>query len=146
MSVLVGLVILTLAGVLWLRRRVLVVAVKGRSMQPALLDGDRVLVWRRPVRRVKRGDMVVLQPPTVRLPAGPGRWVSADDGLQVKRVAAIAGEAMPDGVRSATSQVPAGTLVVLSDNLEVGLDSRHWGPYAASGLVGVVMRRMGETQ
>ena len=63
MSVLVGLVILTLAGVLWLRRRVLVVAVKGRSMQPALLDGDRVLVWRRPVRRVKRGDMVVLVGP-----------------------------------------------------------------------------------
>lgn len=138
-----GLTAVTMVGILWLRRRWLVVAVQGSSMQPTLHEGDRVLVRRRRARHIKRGDVVVLQPPPTREPVGGGRWRVADDGLQVKRVAAVAGEVVPNGVRCDEPRVPAGTLVVISDNLEAGFDSRHWGPYASGGLVGVVVRRIG---
>ncbi|GAB3865058.1 S26 family signal peptidase [Micromonospora andamanensis] len=130
-------------GALWLRRRWLVVAVQGPSMRPTLHDGDLVLVRRRGADGVERGDVVVLRPPSAQVSLGAGLWRAADDGLQVKRLVAVAGDVVPDGVRCDGLRLPAGTVAVLSDDLEVGSDSRRWGPYPAAGLVGVVVRRLG---
>jgi type IV secretory pathway protease TraF len=60
----------------------------------------------------------------------------------VKRVAVLPGGAMPANVPHPSLVVPPGTLVVLSDNAEIGVDSRRYGPYPAAGVVGVVIRRM----
>ncbi|WP_372505979.1 S24/S26 family peptidase [Actinomadura madurae] len=47
----------------WGQRSLVVVTVHGTSMMPTLRDGDRVLVRRRPLPHVRRGDIVVLEPP-----------------------------------------------------------------------------------
>jgi signal peptidase I len=132
----------TLAGVVgYARRRLLIVTVEGRSMEPTLHEGDRLLVRRCSVRRLRRHDVVVLDPPEVREADGE-TWWEPGRARQVKRVAALPGQPMPTGIRSSSSVVLAGTVVVLSDNAAVGIDSRRWGPYPANGVVGVVMRRM----
>ncbi|MDQ3452681.1 MAG: S26 family signal peptidase [Actinomycetota bacterium] len=101
------------------------VAVKGLSMAPALLPGDRLLVC--PARRLRRGDLVVL-----RDPHEPDRWV-------VKRVAALPGEQVVVAGRA----LPAGTagLVVLGDNASQSTDSRQYGAVPLRGVHGRVWYR-----
>lgn len=86
------------------------VAIKGRSMAPTLLPGDHVLV--RPVRRLRRRDLVVVRDPDLN-----GNWV-------IKRVAALPGESVTVGGR--TLHAGAG-IVLLGDNAEHSTDSRHYG-------------------
>lgn len=139
----VGAVVAVACGVGYGRLRLLVVTVEGRSMEPTLYAGDRLLVRRGGLGSLRRGDLVVLHPPDVRAHvAEAGHWQEPTGGTHVKRVEALPGHPMPSGVGDPSSVVPAGTVVVLSDNAELGLDSRQWGPYPAGGLVGVVVRRM----
>jgi signal peptidase I len=123
------------------RRRLIVVTVAGHSMEPTVHHGDRVLVRRCHPRGLRCGDVVVLDPPDTRLRVG-GIWREPVTGRQVKRVAALPGQPVPIGVASPSSVVPVDTVVVLSDNAVVGVDSRVWGPYPARGVVGVVLRRV----
>ncbi|MBA2529305.1 MAG: hypothetical protein H0V19_04985 [Euzebyales bacterium] len=95
------------------------VAVKGLSMAPTLRPGDRLLV--RPVRRLRRGDLVVVCDP-----GEPGRWV-------VKRVAALPGQAVAVAGRELTA---GGGIVVLGDNLAHSTDSRDYGAVPLSGVHG----------
>ena len=122
-----------LAGLAWLRHRLLVVTVTGTSMQPAFQPGDRVLV-RRAAGRVRVGAVLIFAEP----PPGPGEsWV-------VKRVAAVAGDAVPTGVRPAVdgaATVPPGMLVMLGDGTR-SRDSRQWGFVPASQVLGVAVRRL----
>src|SRR5262245_21067214 len=77
-----------LLGAGWLRRRLLLVTVQGRSMEPTLAEGDRVLVRRRLPARIRRSDVVVLRRP-------PGAVVVDVAGaaeLLVKRVVALGGD------------------------------------------------------
>jgi signal peptidase I len=104
----------------WLRTRLLVVTVDGPSMAPTLLDGQRLLA-RRTGRPPGRGDVVVASP------FGDGRLV-------VKRVAAIAGDALSAGV------VPVGTVVLLGDNAEESVDSRTWGPVRVTAVRARILR------
>jgi signal peptidase I len=141
------------AGVLlalgWGRRSLVVVTVYGTSMMPTFQDGDRVLVRRRPLRRVKRGDVVVLEPPLdgpyLPGPAGPDGRV-----WNVKRVAALPGDELPSGVPGASGlagergTVPLGALAVLGDNPD-SIDSRHRGLFSGDRLLGVVVRRLNVT-
>jgi hypothetical protein len=89
------------AGVgLWVRRRLVLVTVMGSSMEPILFSGDRVLVHRRGLARVRRGQIVVLEPP---LPdgarhAGTGPALLADRLWNIKRVVALPGDPVPPGV------------------------------------------------
>ena len=117
--------VVALGGVVTVRRRVVVVSVRGWSMAPDLRPGDRLLV-RRTTAAVRPGDVVV---------------VDLDTGWAVKRVAAVAGDPRPAGVPGA-GEVPPGHVVLLGDNAAVSLDSRELGPVPADRLVGVVRRRL----
>ncbi|MGP4100133.1 S26 family signal peptidase [Nonomuraea sp. KM90] len=124
----------------WVRRNTVLVTVAGHSMEPTLRDGDRVLVRRRKVTQLKLADIVVLDPPGTVVEAGAVQR-SPSAGLQVKRLVGLPGQPVPPRMRAAvkSDRVPAGTVLVLSDNLRHGLDSRVWGPYPAGGVVGVVL-------
>jgi len=127
-----------------LARRLVVVDVRGPSMEPALYDGDRVLVRRAPVTAVRTGDLVVVARPDTHEFATAGPWV-------IKRVAATAGEPVPPVIRRgwaehdidvADTVVPAGNLLLLGDNPARSGDSRHWGFTPGDAVLGVVTRSM----
>lgn len=140
----VVLVVASLAVVV--RRMWTVVRVSGTSMEPALRDGERLLARRRRAGHpLTRGDVVVLHRPAgpIAVPAGAhavagGTPTRERGGLLIKRVAALPGDPLPDGVSGDTT-VPAGTVVVLSDN--DGLDSRLFGPVPRESVVAVVAQR-----
>jgi len=116
-------------AVLLARRRLLVVTVVGSSMEPTLLPGDRVLVRRHRRAPVRVGDVLVFHEP--------------DGQRAIKRVAAIAGDAVPDTVRpvTGTDVVPPGMLVLLGDGIRSG-DSRQWGFIPANRTLGVMTRKL----
>lgn len=117
-----------------LRGRLLVVTVEGTSMSPTYTPGDRLLVRRIPFDAVRRGEVVVLNPPGATVPGDPEYWV--------KRAAALPGDPVPDGVQAADGVVPAGRLAVLGDNRGGSADSRNLGLLKAESVVGVVIRPM----
>jgi nickel-type superoxide dismutase maturation protease len=86
------------------------VVVEGRSMEPTLAPGDRLLVVR--ARRVHAGDVVA-----VRDPRGARR-------VLVKRVSAVLDD----------------EIVVRGDNPSASTDSRSFGPVPASAVLGRVVR------
>ncbi|MFJ3925246.1 S26 family signal peptidase [Streptomyces sp. NPDC090022] len=144
-----------------LRDRVLAVTVTGASMEPALHDGDRVLVVRRRFRRLTRGQVVVLRPPPPAAAVAAGRSPGpppvrpyrdggvlvlrqpppGPGGLVVKRIAAAPGDPVPAPLAARLGPtVPAGRFLVLGDNPARSLDSRHFGFVPRDRLVGVVIR------
>lgn len=144
--VLVSALIGGIAGAVWMRRRLVVVAVSGSSMAPTYEPGSRVLVRRRRPDRLRRGDVVVVERPA------PGRGWSdlppLDNRLTgrewiIKRLAALPGDGVPQSVRSAvgTGHVPPRSLVLLGDN-PVSADSRLWGFFPSDRLLGVVVLRL----
>src|SRR5690606_41756413 len=66
------------AAVLWLRRTLVAVEVHGTSMAPTFHQGDRVLVRRRGLARLRVGDVVVFAPPRL-----PGEWSRPAGGRRV---------------------------------------------------------------
>ena len=81
-------------AVLVLRARLVAILVQGDSVEPTLRPGDRVLVRRMPLRRVHRGQLVVLAPP-------PDLPTTLDNPpWLVKRVVALPSDTVP-------SEVPA---------------------------------------
>ncbi|HXX90516.1 MAG TPA: nickel-type superoxide dismutase maturation protease [Acidimicrobiales bacterium] len=107
--VLAGLAAALVAAVAVLRPRRVVVA--GRSMEPDLRDGDRLVVVR--ARRLAPGDVVA-----VRDPRDPRR-------LLVKRVTSMVGD----------------DVMVHGDNPAASTDSRAFGPVSRRAVVGRVVRR-----
>ena len=94
--------------------------VRGESMAPTLLDGDRLLVLSRPLgpRRLPAVGQVV----AVADPRDSGR-------ILVKRVAAV--------------DPASRTVEVLGDSPEDSTDSRHFGPVPVASVVGRVVHRYG---
>lgn len=140
------------AVVWWCSRRWAVVTVRGASMEPTYLDGDRVVVRRS--ARPRRGQVVVVeqaggQHPGQRRPlaALAGAVDVAGRAWLIKRVAAVAGDPVPVAAGpalagSAGARVPEGTVVLLGDNSAVSVDSRTLGPFPLSRLLGVVVRSL----
>lgn len=133
-----------LLAVLALRRELIVVMVTGDSMWPTLAPGDRVLVRRARLARIRPGQVVVVEAPGPDgYRTGPTRGRSlADRQWMIKRVAAVPGDPRPAGIPPATPDplVPPGKFVVLGDNPAWSHDSRHIGYVPADRLLGVVIR------
>lgn len=149
-AVTAAVVLAAAAAVLGLRRTLVVVEVFGQSMAPTLRQGDRVLVRRRGLERLRSGDVVVFAPPYL-----PGRWDHPGEGRRtserrwvIKRVAALPGDPVPASCAAAPgvrpdAPVPPGSLLVLGDNPAHSTDSRAWGYIPADRILGVVLRRLG---
>ena len=124
-----------------LRRRLVAVTVQGPSMAPAYRHGDRVLVVRTKVDRLRRGQVVVVERPRPdgswrpRSSAAPPRWM-------IKRLAALPGDPVPADLATDATAVPPGMLVLLGDNEESSYDSRQVGFFPAERLLGVAVRKM----
>ncbi|WP_220448853.1 S26 family signal peptidase [Nonomuraea mesophila] len=92
------------------------VVVRGNSMSPTLWDGQRLLA-RRIRRDPRRGEVIVF------------RVADEQPPHRIKRVAAVAGDPLPDWLVPAppdVSHVPAGYVAVAGDNAR-SQDSRHMG-------------------
>lgn len=137
-----GVIVLALALA---RQRYVVVTVVGASMLPTLAAGDRVLVRRSALARVRTDDLVVSRPP-----AG-GRWDTMTlPTWLIKRAVAVPGDPLPVQVVPAVpdgtgARVPPGRVVLLGDNPGESLDSRFCGYFRESQIVGVVVRRLAPT-
>ena len=101
------------------RARPFRVEVSGDSMTPGLKPGDRALATR--VRRLRRGDVVVLTHPE-----RPGFDL-------VKRVAAVPGDRIAPGVR-----LRPGRLYLTGDRAGGSADSRSFGPVRQEAVIGRV--------
>jgi signal peptidase I len=136
-----------LTGLALARRFAAVVTVDGDSMWPAFMPGDRVLVHRARARRVRTGQVVVVE-----YPGEDGKWPELRRGpiisrqWAIKRVAAVAGEQVPASCQPVTAggdgQVPARKLILLGDNPDWSYDSREIGYIPAERLLGVVILRI----
>ncbi|MGW4891286.1 S26 family signal peptidase [Kitasatospora sp. NPDC004240] len=135
------------ALLLGLRRSLVLVTVRGLSMSPVLMPGDRLLVSRLR-RRPGAGEQLVLQRPEPGagwagpVPRGPGdaRWY-------VKRVVAAAGDPVPPELLAVTGSapgavVPPGRILVTGEH-EHSEDSRQWGYFPADRILGTVVARIG---
>ncbi|MET7333468.1 S26 family signal peptidase [Nonomuraea sp. NPDC005650] len=131
-----GGVVVVAAALLTIRLRLLVAHVSGPSMLPAYKDGDRLLAvrLRRPARFAV-GQVVVLRNPRL-----AGIRGSSRTPLMVKRIVAVAGEAVPVGISG--DVVPREHVVVLGDNREQSLDSRHLGVIPVDHIVARVVGRL----
>ncbi|TDC28310.1 hypothetical protein E1211_28110 [Micromonospora sp. 15K316] len=132
-------------GLLWARRHLMLVSVVGRSMEPTLRPGDRVLARRVPLARVRSGDVVVVVAPAAMTARHPTRPGDGGPGLLIKRAYAVPGDPVPvDRVpllrERPEREVPPGHLVVLGDNPPFSYDSRECGYIPEPDLRGVVIR------
>lgn len=139
----VVLVLAALGAVAWrLRRRYVVVTVRGTSMAPTYRPGDRVLV-RRGVSGVAADDVVVVgepDPVTGWRGAAPLDGRVAGRGWYIKRVVAVGGDRYPVEV-GLQGTCPRGHVALLGDNV-LSSDSRVHGPCPEGQVLGVVVRRM----
>ncbi|MEV7012554.1 S26 family signal peptidase [Streptosporangium sp. NPDC051022] len=147
-----------------LRRSLLVVTVRGRSMEPTFHDGDRILVRRggnlahgkivvaerhTPFWRERKGDCRAYssmpiggEDATTKI--GDREWI-------IKRIAALSGDTFSRQVHHESSElsssiVPHGMLVLLGDNPEVSIDSRQLGYFSSDRVLGtVILHRRGRT-
>jgi signal peptidase I len=104
-------------------------------MTPTLQPGERILVRRTILEKLRRGQIVVLANPAP-FPGDPP-WL-------VKRLAALPGDPTPPDAVPASQReavVPPGKLVVLGDNATASHDSRTAGYFDASTLLGVAVRQ-----
>ncbi len=129
------------------------ITVKGESMEPALLDGDRLLITKS-YDSPSRGDIVVFatldrhnqeEDLVKRVIAVPGDTVEVRQGIALVNGAVEdtpgMGADQYDGTYVAPYTVPPGHVFVLGDNRRVALDSRELGPVPSSSVSGKAVFR-----
>lgn len=149
-------VALVLAAVLLARDQVVEPhLIAGASMEPALADGERLLVNKvvYDLHAPRRGDVVVIsghdRSPDDRLVKrvvgvpgdelyvdGPAVRVGAGEGSNERQ--ALERRAYAGSVRPSVVEVPEGHVFVLGDNRAVSVDSRHFGLVPISDVIGRV--------
>jgi signal peptidase I len=125
---------LSVAGLLLARRWFTVATVRGHSMNPTLLDGQRVIAVRR--ARYRTGEVIVFWTPS-------GSGVPGDPDHRVKRVVAVGGEPRPEMFAGSAlpAVIPADQLAVAGDNTARSEDSRHLGYVPLTAVLGRVRVR-----
>ncbi|QSQ28066.1 S26 family signal peptidase [Pyxidicoccus parkwayensis] len=131
----------------WARHRWIVVAVRGNSMSPTLHDGQRLVARRLgrsplPGNGYSRSDIIVFLPPAAQRAALDAEALP----YLVKRVAAVAGDPVPDWAWTALgadsqTRVPPGKVVVAGDNAAHSTDSRQLGYIDAAAIIAIVRLR-----
>ena len=125
--------------------------VRGSSMEPALHDGDRLIVDRfgAPTDALTRGDVVVLAYPldpavdfVKRIVALPGDRVAMQDGVLFVNGIPDACDCFRDAENVPDHEVPDGCYFVLGDNRAVSCDSRTFGTVPAELIRGRVRARV----
>ncbi|MEH0546626.1 S26 family signal peptidase [Streptomyces sp. B21-105] len=136
--------LLVLAGALLLARgRLVAVTVRGYSMSPTLMPGDRLLLLRGR-RRVATGRVAVVVAPHPEHGWGTVTGPAPDlcDGWYVKRIVAVAGEPVPRWAgRCPGTHVPPGMLVLLGEQ-PGSRDSKQLGYCPEDKLIGTVLFRL----
>ncbi|MFJ8532735.1 S26 family signal peptidase [Streptomyces sp. NPDC093591] len=137
------------AALLYVRRRTLVITVKGVSMRPTLYGGDVLIGRRVPARRLRAGQIVVVEKPDPGADWQSWSWPERSRHLMIKRLAALPGQPVPAAARERLGAgiVPPGVAVVLGDNLAESVDSREIGYFPLDRVVAVALRtvrRQGE--
>ncbi|GAA1737113.1 S26 family signal peptidase [Luedemannella helvata] len=139
-----GLILILIAALVWLRASHLVVSVQGPSMAPSYQHGERVLVRRRGGAGLVAGQVVVVDLPARLRPVPDG--ATPEEAMLarrvIKRVAAVAGDPVPFAVEGSGPVVPPGCLVLLGDNADASGDSRQYGYVGVEDVVGVVRRTL----
>ncbi|MFF3441939.1 S26 family signal peptidase [Streptosporangium sp. NPDC002721] len=136
-----------------LRRKLVTVTVRGKSMEPTYHHGERVLV-RRDFTPAP-GQVVVVEYPGnggvwPDPPVGPAAEPSEIPGRRwiIKRVAATPGDPVPRDTVPALAEageenVPEGQMVLLGDNPDASFDSRQMGYFPLERILGTAVRRLG---
>jgi len=142
----VGAVVAGVAGVVALRRRLVVVDVEGNSMEPTVTFDDRLVVRRVRPAALRVGDIVVFERPYRDGPDAPWAWRPVAPGRRwlIKRLAALPGDPAPPGVPGGAGTVPGAVAAVLGDNRDASIDSRAFGFVPLERVLGVAVRRFGQ--
>lgn len=136
------------------------------SMQPALQDGDRILVRRnfKPAsdlaREIDRGDVLVFRAPHAgeplvvkRVIGLPGETIQALDGvIAIDNEVTLVEKWLPESERARGSEAAEGVdieftrldddeVYLLGDNRDESIDSRSFGPVELDRVVGTVLVR-----
>jgi len=128
------------------------VRVQGKAMEPALKDGDRVILTK-DIDKLERGDIVVFH-----FPKDPTKsYIKRIIGLPGEEVQVDAGRIMVDGRQieeayvdpknnqshfsRARIKLAPGSFYVLGDNRDNSSDSRIWGPVERHFIYGKFVRK-----
>ncbi|GGW40040.1 S26 family signal peptidase [Streptomyces lucensis JCM 4490] len=130
------------ACLLWVRRRTVVITVRGVSMRPTLEAGDVLIGRRVRAARLRAGQVVVVEKPDPDARFSSWSWPDRRGHLMIKRLAALPGDPVPAAAagRLGSGPVPPGSVVVLGDNAEESVDSRQIGYFPVERVVGVALR------
>jgi len=129
--------------------------IAGSSMEPTIHEDDRVLCSLRSYRSThhpKRGDIIILYPPTQAYPGQtyikrimglPGEIIDVDshgsvtiNGNPLDEPYLSDSRFLPPSTPSAHFVIPQGSYYVLGDHRESSNDSRNFGPISADRIMG----------
>lgn len=147
LSIVLAALLVVSAALVLMRGRLVAVTVRGYSMAPSLLPGDRLLMLRGK-RRIATGRVAVVVAPHPEHGWNPpeGRTFEPSAGKPnswyVKRIVAVPGDPVPTwATRCPGTRVPPGKLVLLGER-PGSRDSKQLGYCPEDKVIGTVLVRL----
>lgn len=117
--------------------------VVGNSMLPELQDGDWLFV-KKPIFKIEKGDIVIVNTKNIK----KGKIIKRVIGVPGEEVIIKNGQLSVSGIRYADTekedsviQLKKNEFFILGDNIDVSIDSRHFGTVNRSQILGKVVFR-----